>query len=196
MKRVWSTLHITIRAGETQLSSQRQQPPSCHRASLIGMSIAAPTKHKMMARKAQATSSQNMVTLQPPTTIATRERIHAVLSSLHLWLLILFGMLESDSWWLAHDLIPSLQVRLEKQRNGSFYFQSWDGFFLSLKLKRQGSPYMYEALGRKKKDKCPPKSALPAQDLQCPQSQLQKHVRPSPGATQTVQQLGPPSRKG
>ena len=52
MKGIGSTLQITIRIGETQLSSQRQQLPPSHRAGLMRKTMVVPTKHKMMALKA------------------------------------------------------------------------------------------------------------------------------------------------
>ena len=92
---------------------------SCHGAGPGKKNVVAPTKHKMMAFKAQ---SLQPGTCLPAGTLATRERILALPTSLYLWLPILSGMTESDSWRLVYDLTSSLQKRLQKQRYGSFHF--------------------------------------------------------------------------
>lgn len=123
MTRIGSALQIVMRIGEAKYPETRDRQSwsllSCHGAGPGKKNVIAPTKHKMMAFKAQ---SLQPGTCLPAGTLATRERIPALPTSLYLWLPILSGMTESDSWRLVYDLTSSLQKRLEKQRYGSFHF--------------------------------------------------------------------------
>lgn len=162
MKRILSILQIPMRTGETHVSSRRQQPQSCHTAGLTRKVIAAPTKPKMMPLTSQP--RQHLERDGPATSNHCCHHRKDVCSvALHLWVLILFGMLDSDSWSLVHERMPSL---LGKQGYGSFHFQSWGDLYLSLKLKKQGRPDVDAALGRTKQKK-EKTNVPPHQHCQC-----------------------------